>query len=202
MRARELLYPGLWAVRQLRFGTKLTLLFILAAVPLVSIVSMTLLRNKDDLHLTSVELEGIGWIEQATAVTRAVQSHRGLTNMVLLGDDSLVGAGGGFLSVPFMTWCNVPMHQAVATSAALGFPIALSNTLGYLVGGWALPAALPGAVGYLYLPALGVVVLASMSMAPLGARAAHAMDVAQLRRVFALVLYGLAGYMLWKSFHT
>mgnify|MGYP003703479889 CR=1 FL=1 len=114
----------------------------------------------------------------------------------------LVGAGGGFLSVPFMTWCNVPMHQAVATSAALGFPIALSNTLGYLVGGWALPAALPGAVGYLYLPALGVVVLASMSMAPLGARAAHAMDVAQLRRVFALVLYGLAGYMLWKSFHT
>ncbi|MCO5976583.1 sulfite exporter TauE/SafE family protein [Ideonella oryzae] len=114
----------------------------------------------------------------------------------------LVGAGGGFLSVPFMTWCNVPMHQAVATSAALGFPIALSNTLGYLVGGWSLPAALPGAVGYLYLPALGVIVLASMSMAPLGARAAHAMDVAQLRRVFALVLYGLAGYMLWKSFHT
>ena len=101
-----------------------------------------------------------------------------------------------------MTWCNVPMHQAVATSAALGFPIALSNTLGYLVGGWALPAALPGAVGYLYLPALGVVVLASMSMAPLGARAAHAMNVAQLRRVFALVLYGLAGYMLWKAFHT
>lgn len=114
----------------------------------------------------------------------------------------LVGAGGGFMSVPFMTWCNVPIHNAVATSAALGFPIALSSTLGYLVGGWNLPATLPGAVGYLYLPALGVIVLASVSTAPLGARAAHAMNVAQLKRVFALVLYGLAGYMLWKAFHT
>ncbi|MCA6217645.1 sulfite exporter TauE/SafE family protein [Ideonella sp. B7] len=114
----------------------------------------------------------------------------------------LVGAGGGFMSVPFMTWCNVPIHNAVATSAALGFPIALSSTLGYLVGGWNLPAALPGAVGYLYLPALGVIALASVSTAPLGARAAHAMNVAQLKRVFALVLYGLAGYMLWKAFHT
>jgi uncharacterized membrane protein YfcA len=39
----------------------------------------------------------------------------------------LVGAGGGFISVPFMTWCNVAIHNAVATSAALGFPIALAN---------------------------------------------------------------------------
>ncbi|MBL8276360.1 MAG: cache domain-containing protein [Pelomonas sp.] len=91
MRARELLYPGMWAVRQLRFGTKLTLLFILAAVPLVSIVIMMLLRNQDEMHLTATELQGIQWIEQSSALTRAVQSHRGLTNMVLLGDDGLVG---------------------------------------------------------------------------------------------------------------
>ena len=45
----------------------------------------------------------------------------------------LVGAGGGFISVPFMTWCNVAIHNAVATSAALGFPIALANTVGYLI---------------------------------------------------------------------
>ncbi|MFG6485640.1 methyl-accepting chemotaxis protein [Roseateles sp. BYS78W] len=89
MRAQELLNPGMWAVRQLRFGTKLTLLFILAAVPLVSIVTMMLLRNQDDLRLTATELEGIGWIEQSNTLTRALQSHRGLTNMMLLGDDSL-----------------------------------------------------------------------------------------------------------------
>jgi uncharacterized membrane protein YfcA len=47
----------------------------------------------------------------------------------------LVGAGGGFVSVPFMTWCNVAIHNAVATSAALGFPIALANVVGYIISG-------------------------------------------------------------------
>lgn len=111
----------------------------------------------------------------------------------------LVGAGGGFISVPFMTWCNVPIHNAVATSAALGFPIALANTAGYVVGGWSLPSPLPGSLGYLYLPALVVIAVASVLMAPVGARAAHAMDVRQLKRVFALMLYALAGYMLWRA---
>ncbi|MGM9485799.1 sulfite exporter TauE/SafE family protein [Ideonella sp. YS5] len=113
----------------------------------------------------------------------------------------LVGAGGGFVSVPFMTWCNVPMHNAVATSAALGVPVAVASTLGYLIGGWHLEPALPGAFGYLYLPALAVIALASVSMAPLGASAAHAMNVGQLKRAFAFLLYGLAAYMLWKAFH-
>ncbi len=111
----------------------------------------------------------------------------------------LVGAGGGFVSVPFMVWCNVPVHFAVATSAALGFPIAVANTLGYVIGGWGLGPALPGAMGYLYLPALGVIALASVTMAPLGARAAHAMNVAQLKKAFASLLFLLAGYMLWKG---
>ena len=111
----------------------------------------------------------------------------------------LVGAGGGFISVPFMTWCNVPIHSAVATSAALGFPIALANTAGYVVGGWSLPPPLPGTLGYLYLPALAVIAVASVLMAPVGARMAHAMDVRQLKRVFALMLYALAGYMLWRA---
>jgi uncharacterized protein len=112
---------------------------------------------------------------------------------------SLVGAGGAFMSVPFMTWCNVPIHHAVGTAAALGFPIALASTLGYVIAGWALPATLPGAVGYLYLPALGVVAAASVLMAPLGARVAHAMDVRAFRRLFALLLYGVAGYMVWRT---
>lgn len=111
----------------------------------------------------------------------------------------LVGAGGGFISVPFMTWCNVPIHHAVATSAALGFPIALANTVGYIVGGWNLPPVVPGTLGYLYLPALAVIASCSVLMAPLGARTAHAMNVAQLKRAFAVLLYALAAYMLWKA---
>jgi uncharacterized membrane protein YfcA len=111
----------------------------------------------------------------------------------------LVGAGGGFISVPFMTWCNVPVHNAVATSAALGFPIAVASTLGNVIGGWQVQNPLPGGFGYLWLPGLGVIALASVSLAPLGARAAHAMNVNQLKRVFAGMLYLLAAYMLSKA---
>lgn len=111
----------------------------------------------------------------------------------------LVGAGGGFVSVPFMTWCNVAIHNAVATSAALGFPIALANVAGYIIAGWSLAAPLPGALGYLYLPALLGIAATSVIFAPLGAKAAHAMNVRQLKRAFSVLLYGLASYMLYKG---
>ncbi len=111
----------------------------------------------------------------------------------------LVGAGGAFLSVPFMVWCNVPIRNAVGTSAALGFPIALANTAGYLVAGWSLPPALPGALGYLYLPGLLLLVLASVSLAPVGAHVAHKTDTQRLKRVFALLLFGLAASMLVQA---
>ncbi len=111
---------------------------------------------------------------------------------------SLVGAGGAFISVPFMGWCNISIHNAVATSSALGFPIALAGTIGYLVAGWNLPQMPPGALGYLYWPALLVLSVASMSTAPLGAKVAHSMDIAPLRRAFAVVLYGLAAYFVLR----
>ena len=112
---------------------------------------------------------------------------------------SLVGAGGGFLSVPFMAWCNVGMHNAVATSAALGFPIALAGTVGYIVAGARETGLPPSALGVIHLPALATVALASMLTAPLGARTAHALDMRRLKRVFALLLFALAGYMLYKG---
>jgi uncharacterized membrane protein YfcA len=111
----------------------------------------------------------------------------------------LVGAGGGFVSVPFMTWCNVVMHNAVATSAALGFPIALANALGYIVAGQGVEGLPAGSVGYIFVPALAVVATASVLMAPQGVKAAHALPVKQLKRVFALVLYLLAAYMLYRG---
>ena len=111
---------------------------------------------------------------------------------------ALVGAGGAFVSVPFMQWCNVKIHKAVATSAALGFPVALAGTLSYVWAGRDLPQMPAGSVGYLYLPGLVVISLASMTMAPLGARTAHRMDIRPLKRVFALVLYCLAAYFLFR----
>lgn len=111
----------------------------------------------------------------------------------------LVGAGGGFISVPFMTWCNIALPNAVATSAALGFPIAVANVLGYVISGQSVEGLPAGSFGYLWLPALGVIAACSVLTAPLGARTAHRMPVARLKRVFACVLYLLAGYMLYKG---
>ena len=111
----------------------------------------------------------------------------------------LVGAGGGFVSVPFMTWCGVRIHQAVATSAALGFPIALAGTLANIVYGWGEPGLPAYSLGFIYVPALLIIVAASVVMAPIGARTAHKMPVRQLQRVFAVILYSLAAYMFWKA---
>jgi uncharacterized membrane protein YfcA len=112
---------------------------------------------------------------------------------------SLVGAGGGFVSVPFMTWCNVRMHNAVATSAALGFPIALAGTIGYVVAGWSVSGMPDGTLGFVYLPALATIALASVATAPLGARVAHRLDTVLLKRIFAVMLYAVAAFMLYRS---
>jgi uncharacterized membrane protein YfcA len=113
----------------------------------------------------------------------------------------LVGAGGGFMSIPFMSWCNVKIHNAVATSAALGFPIALAGTLSNIYFGWNAPGLPAYSLGFVYLPALALIAAASMTMAPLGARIAHRMPRRHLQQVFAVILYALAAYMLWKAAH-
>ncbi|MBC7860210.1 MAG: sulfite exporter TauE/SafE family protein [Burkholderiaceae bacterium] len=113
----------------------------------------------------------------------------------------VLGAGGGFISVPFMSWCNVKIHNAVATSAALGFPIALAGTLSNVYFGLNAPNLPAYSLGFIYLPALAVIVAASVTMAPLGARTAHKLPVASLKKAFAIILYMLASYMLWKGLH-
>lgn len=101
---------------------------------------------------------------------------------------ALVGVGGGSMSVPFMIWCNVPVRQAIATSAAIGFPIAVGGSLGFAMAGLDASALPRYALGYLYLPGVVLVGLASMLFAPLGARIAHAVDPRWLRYGFALTL--------------
>lgn len=114
---------------------------------------------------------------------------------------ALVGIGGGSLSVPFLTWCNVKLHEAIGTSAALGFPIALAGLVGFAFTGWFVSAPLPfGSIGFIYAPALIGLIAASVVTAPLGARAAHALPVARLKRLFALVLYLIGARMAWGLF--
>ena len=121
--------------------------------------------------------------------------------LVVGGMAGLVGAGGGFMTVPFMTWCNVRIHNAVATSAAIGFPLALAGTLSNVWNGMHIEHLPQYSLGFIYLPALAGIVLASIVFAPLGAKVAHSLPVASLKRSFAVVLYCLGIYMLWKAWH-
>jgi uncharacterized membrane protein YfcA len=116
------------------------------------------------------------------------------------GVSALVAIGGGSLSVPFMTWCNVKVHNAIGTSAAIGLPIALAGTLGYLVNGWG-SAGMPAlSLGFIYLPALGLVSAPTLYTAPFGAKMAHRLPVATLRKIFAGVLLLLCAKMLHAIF--
>ncbi len=125
----------------------------------------------------------------------------GTVGMVVAGTvigvvSSLVAAGGGFLSIPFMVYCNVVIHHAVGTSAALGFPIAVAGTVGYIVSGLKTPGLPEYSLGYVYLPAFIGVVAISFLMAPVGARLAHKLPVKQLKRAFGGFLALLASKML------
>jgi uncharacterized membrane protein YfcA len=115
---------------------------------------------------------------------------------VIGGFSSVLAAGGAFLSIPFLAWCNVSLKRAIGTAAANGFPIAVAGTAGYVLNGMRADGLPAGTLGYVYLPALALIVLASMPVAPLGARLAHRLPVRRLRIVFALMLLGLALRML------
>lgn len=113
---------------------------------------------------------------------------------------SLVAIGGGALTVPFLSWCNVRVQNAIGTSAAVGLPIAIGGTLGYVFNGWHEPGLPAGSFGFVYLPALAVLVVATMVTAPFGAGLAHRLPVAMLKRMFAVILVLLATKMVWNLF--
>ena len=111
---------------------------------------------------------------------------------------SLVSIGGGTIVVPFLIWCNVPLRNAIGTSAAIGFPVAAGGTMGYIATGMSLHTLPAPNLGFVYLPALLWVALATILAAPLGAMAAHRMKVGLLRKLFALLLLVLATKLLLK----
>ena len=108
----------------------------------------------------------------------------------------LASAGGAFLTVPFMLLCGVTMHTAIGTAAAIGIPVAMVGTLGYITSGLQATHLPNYSMGFVYLPALLPLVLGSIATAPFGARAAHKLPVPILRRIFAGLLYVLATKML------
>lgn len=122
----------------------------------------------------------------------------GMTRLSVAGStigfaSAVVGIGGATLTVPYLVWSSMNMRQAVATSAAVGLPIALGGAAGFLISGWKQPLLPELSTGYIYWPALAGIVVTSLLFAPLGARLAHRLPTMALRRVFALfvVVLGL-----------
>ncbi len=108
---------------------------------------------------------------------------------------SLLAMGGAMMTVPFMLRWRIPMIHAIGTAAAVGFPIALGGTVGYVLSGW--DTALPrGSIGYVYLPALAAITLSSVLAAPLGVRIAHRLPTKVLQLIFAGLLLVLAGHIV------
>ncbi len=111
---------------------------------------------------------------------------------------SWVGIGGGSLSVPFMLYCNVPVREAVGTSSALGWPIAVAGAVGYLLAGWSVPDLPAGMLGFWYLPLAAIMAVATVSMAPLGVKTAHRLPPDKLKMAFGCLLLVIAGQMFYR----
>ncbi len=109
----------------------------------------------------------------------------------------LVSAGGAFMTVPFMLWCGVPLTTAIGTAAAMGIPVAIVGSAGYIISGWQVPGLPPDTMGFVSLVALAGLVAGSVVTAPFGARLAHRLPIVTLKRIFALLLYILATKMFF-----
>ena|SRR3990172_2148982 len=134
---------------------------------------------------------------------QAARQLPGMAGMTAVGTftgwiSSLVSIGGGTIVIPFLLWCNVPLRNAIGTSAAIGFPAAVGGTLGYIAAGMNLSTLPASSLGFVFLPALMWVALGSVITAPLGALAAHRMNVGMLRKLFAVLLLALATNLLLK----
>ena len=133
----------------------------------------------------------------------AARQLPGAAGMTLAGTftgclSSMVSIGGGSIVVPFLVWCNVPLRNAIGTSAAIGFPVAIGGTVGYVFTGSSISGLQAHSVGFIYLPALLWISLASIITAPLSAKATHSLKTGMLRKLFALLLLVLATKLLFK----
>lgn len=121
---------------------------------------------------------------------REVPSKPGLAGVgtAIGAMSSLIGIGGGSMTVPYLSWCNMDMKYAVGTSAACGIAIAWSGVIGFLVAGWGMAGTGIASFGYVSLPAFAAITLGSVVCVPLGASLAYRLPAKTLKRVFAVLL--------------
>ncbi|MFA6058586.1 MAG: sulfite exporter TauE/SafE family protein [Taibaiella sp.] len=170
-------------VRQLTPGL---VLGAICGVVVASYLSSNTLKIVFSIFLLLIAAQ-LGFGAQPTPQRKLPKGYAAAFISFLIGKISaLVGIAGGSLIVPFLIWCNVPIRNAVATSAACGLSIALVGALGYIVIGWQENIA--WSTGYVYWPAVLAIVPTSLLFAPVGAKLAHSIPTNVLKRFFAVLL--------------
>lgn len=125
-------------------------------------------------------------------------SVQSLVGLVIGFCSALVGIGGGIFTSSYLILYRKPIHLAIGTSAAVGFPIAISGATSYIYAGYSSPYLQQGSLGFIFLPALLGIVIGSMPFAYLGAKLSHRLDKDLLRKFFATFLLCMACYMIFK----
>ncbi|AVX03893.1 UPF0721 transmembrane protein [Maritalea myrionectae] len=128
----------------------------------------------------------------------SARTHR--TSAAIIGYiSSLMGIGGGSLSVPTMTALGRTVHQAVGTSSALGVFIAVPGALGFVLSGWGVAGVPDYALGYVYFPAFLALAVGAILFAPVGAAIAHRLSGIWLKRVLTIYLLIVGTRMILKA---
>ncbi|AEJ01335.1 protein of unknown function DUF81 [Nitrosomonas sp. Is79A3] len=109
---------------------------------------------------------------------------------------ALAAVGGGFLTVAYLGYKNVNIKRAIGTSAAIGFPIAITGTAGYMMSGWSITLSNPYTLGFIDVPAFLAISIASSISASYGARCSHGLPEAYLKKIFAVISLLLSIKML------
>lgn len=111
-----------------------------------------------------------------------------LSGLLIGGISSIVGIGGGSMTVPYLIWNSIPLRSAVATSSAIGLPIAIAGTAGYISSSYQLQSLPDSSLGFVYLPAFFSIIITSYLFAPAGAKLAHQLPLTTLKKFFAILM--------------
>ncbi|MBF0301782.1 MAG: sulfite exporter TauE/SafE family protein [Desulfamplus sp.] len=163
---------------------------------IASMLSTNFLKGFSGVFLIYVATQMVMGIKPKP--TRNIPGTAGMVSMggIIGIFSSLVGIGGGTISVPFLLWCNTAMHKAIGTAGAIGFPIAVAGASGYIINGIGVLNLPPYSFGFIHLTALSGIVIASIFTAPYGAKLAHSLPVDKLKKIFAVLLYFVGIRML------
>lgn len=127
---------------------------------------------------------------------------KGFLGFIIGAFSVVMGIGGGALSVPVLTGFNFPIHRAVGTASAIGLIIAVPGAISFIFAGLDNVALPRGSLGYLSIPAFCSIAPATIATAPLGAKMAHAINPAMLRKVFAFFLLLTSLRMFYSVFES